>query len=867
MAGWHVPLRWAYTMRDIARRPLRWLLTLTGIVLGVASATAVFSAVEATRDGYAGMFRLVTGRATHEIAPAVGREAFAPDLDAIRSSPGVRSAAGVVQVQTALITPAGPVPLLILAVDPEHDGPFRDFSPPLPWGPTGIRLEKRFAARHGIEAFDEVTISTPNGPGKLTVTELQDAVGPMAFNGGAAGVVSLPLARELFQSPWQTSALPILLPVAVAVPMPAPAGAVGVSALSLEQALPAASAYTAVHVILEPGASPPSVPGAVTRPAGKQAGLAVDFLAAVEQLQVTLCVIAVVAGGLVIVNTVLMHLAERRRQLALLRALGATRWQVTSLVLQQSLMVGLIGTLIGVPLGVVLAALLLAINAGYLGVPLPSWPIMPHVLIMAALLGPVLSVVAAFFPARAAAARPPLDDLAGRPTPDTSARWPIYLGVLLLAGVALYIVSLLVGWLGGNLGTLLQPVAAGSFLVGSACLIPPLLPLLLAPVAWMFQYGGVEARLALRLVSRHPQRTGLTVGVLFAALTASISFGTSFDNNMADIRLWVREKVPDEWLVRATPPDPATILTMAPLPDGLDTQLAGLPSVGVVRRLRFLSLELGGSEAMLIAREAPPGQFPFAQAEGEAASAYRRGEALVGTPLARRLGLKVGDSIDLPTPDGPRSVRVAGLVKEYAVGGMALYLDYTHAQELFGFTGPQVVGLDPEPGREEELQTALSAISGKWGVMAETNEHFAENIVRMGHSIRMLMMGLVILVTAVAGVGVMNTLAANLLDQSRQFALLRALGMRRGQLYQLVLAQAVALALAGVLAGLPNGILLAWLMNITTPALLGHIVPFGVGPGYIALCVAGTFVVVLLAAWWPANRAASLDIASAVRHT
>src|SRR5262249_43191530 len=276
-------------------------------------------------------------------------------------------------------------------------------------------------------------------------------------------------------------------------------------------------------------------------------------------------------------------------------------------------------------------------------VALPSWPIMPHVLILAALLGPALSVVAAFFPARAAAARPPLDDLAGRPTPDTSARWPIYLGVLLLAGVALSIVSLLLGWMDMGWGMLLQPIAAGSFLVGSACLIPPLLPLLLAPVAWLFHYAGVEARLALRLVSRHPQRTGLTVGVLFAALTASISFGVSFDNNMADIHTWFRETIPDEWLVRAAPPDPATILSWGPLTDGLDVKLARLPDVGAVRRIRFLSADLNGGQVLLIATEVPSGEFPFALVEGgqeEALTAFRRGEAFVGTPLARRLGLK-----------------------------------------------------------------------------------------------------------------------------------------------------------------------------------------------------------------------------------
>jgi len=218
--------------------------------------------------------------------------------------------------------------------------------------------------------------------------------------------------------------------------------------------------------------------------------------------------------------------------------------------------------------------------------------------------------------------------------------------------------------------------------------------------------------------------------------------------------------------------------------------------------------------------------------------------------------VSVGDSIDLPTPGG--RVRVGALVKEYTVGGLALYLEYAEARRLFGFAAPHAVGLTPAAGREVELRLAVSDMAVRHGVAAQTNDEFGGMILRVALGARLTMAGLMLLVALVAAAGVANTLSANLIDQTRQFALLRALGMPRASLRQLVLAQALILGLAGLLAGLPAGVLLAWMMNLATPELLGHEVPFALSPWHLLACGAATFAVVALAAWGPARRAAAL---------
>src|SRR5262245_49072004 len=127
MARWPVPFPWRYTIREVRRRPLRSLLTLVGIVLGVAAVAAINLAGEATREGYAGMYGLVAGRAQLEVVTASGQGAMPASLDIIDRIPGVEQAAPVVLAPASVLTTAGPEALLVLGVDPERDPAVREY--------------------------------------------------------------------------------------------------------------------------------------------------------------------------------------------------------------------------------------------------------------------------------------------------------------------------------------------------------------------------------------------------------------------------------------------------------------------------------------------------------------------------------------------------------------------------------------------------------------------------------------------------------------------------------------------------------------------------------------------------------------------
>jgi putative ABC transport system permease protein len=834
------PFAWKYTTRELRRRPLRALLTLLGVVLGVAAATSVTLGERATHDAYPGMFNVLAGRAQLELRGPDGHAFFAPpkkiDVE------GVEAFAPHVQEPAGLATHDGPEPIMVLGIHP------LDFRPPdltrtddgareyrvhqgaAPAARQGVWLEAGFAARHGIRLDDEVTLLTARGRTPLIVRGLLEPVGPMRFNGGAIAVVPLEDAQHLF----------------------------------------AAGGVNSVSVVVRQGADVESVRRrlaeafpdlSVVRPE-ERGGLADEFLNTLNHALGSMGALAVVAGAMVILNTFLMHLGESQRQLALLRALGATRRQVTAMLLRQALLLGGLGTLLGVPLGVLLAWLLMKLFEHFMNVPMPRFTVSWTGLLLTAALGPAMTLAATFYPARRAARREPLADLRRRPMGDGPApKWPPYLGAALLAIVFAFEFAVVRGWLSGPAGARLLPLMNGCGLVGCACLVPLVQAPLLRLVGWVIgPLLGVEGRLAVRGLLRHRARTGLTVGVLFAAVAAAIGFGVTVINNTRDIHEWYDHSIAADFLVRAVRPDPAVVLTPAPIPPRLGDEIGTLPGVASSGRLRFVPLHADGTSMVLIARDFTE-PLPLIVHEGDAEALparLRQGEVVVGTALANRLRLKAGGTMTLPTREGPRQVRVAAVVKEYSGSGLALYADYEHAHRWFNFDGPHAIALRARPGEQQKLAAELDALARRESLWVQPNEDFAFTIERVVRGVRWLLGGMLALIAAVAAAGVVNTLTTNVLDQTRELGVLRALGLKRRGVVKLVLAQALALAAVTCLAGGPAGLLMAWLMNAATPGLVGHHVEFRVQPLFVGAC--------LLAAMPPAWRAARLAVIDAVRH-
>ncbi len=244
-----------------------------------------------------------------------------------------------------------------------------------------------------------------------------------------------------------------------------------------------------------------------------------------------------------------------------------------------------------------------------------------------------------------------------------------------------------------------------------------------------------------------------------------------------------------------------------------------------------------------------------------------RGEVVLGTTLSHRIGARVGDLVTLGTLfDKTHTVRVCGVVKEYTVGGMAFYLDWAQGQKMFNFKGVHTFEVEAEEGKKEQVKAALEKFCKERSLLLHSNEDIRKVVEENIESVVGFLWCLIALMFVVASLGIINTLTMNILEQTREVGVLRAIGLKRGQIRKMVLTRALAMAIICISPGTVVGVALAWIMNITTPALSGHHVDFDLHLLFIAMCSLIAIVVSFLAACIPASRAAKIDVIQALQY-
>jgi putative ABC transport system permease protein len=378
---------------------------------------------------------------------------------------------------------------------------------------------------------------------------------------------------------------------------------------------------------------------------------------------------------------------------------------------------------------------------------------------------------------------------------------------------------------------------------------------------------GLEGKLAAQQLDRQPTRTSLTVGVLFIGVLVTVSFGNALLNSISDIDSWYRHTIPSDYLIRAALPEPTTVFA-APLAPALAEEIRALPGVAVVGRVSFVLTLLGGDPVVILARDSPPGKaLPMElldiSSEEAVRAALERGAVVVGTTLAQRRHYGVGDTLTLPTRTGPREFRIAGVANEYTGGGMAVYLAWDAADRLLHLPGVHAFEVYLDAGRQgKELPEWCAAR----GLLLQSNQELWASIDRMVEGVVGFMWILIVLVFLVASLGIVNTLTMNVIEQTRELGILRALGMRRAQMRKLVLTQALFVGVISVVPGLPCGLVTAWLMNLSSPAMTGHLVAFQWRWGFVLGCAAAALAVSVLAALLPARRAARLRVIEALQY-
>jgi putative ABC transport system permease protein len=842
MMRWTSATLWKYALRQLIRRPGRTLLTLVGIVLGVAAILGVSITTRTTRSAYHDMFEAVTDRAALEVV-AEGLGAFDEAVAArLQGAAGVKAAVPVIQLSAALIGKSGPTPVLVLGADPGLDAAVRDYvlqEGRLLTAGEGAHvclLEAAFARSNGFALGQPVRLWTSAGVRQATVVGLLESRGAATFNGGAVLVMPLTAAQEIFALPGQATSVQIVV-------------ADGARPQAVKAAL--AERLPTGLVVQAPGAR------------GERAHAA---LHSIDQSLVGVSFCMLVAGAFVILNTFLMNLTERRRQLAILRALGLTRGQLTGLLLREALLLGAAGTIVGLITGYLMSHVILRAMEGVIGgVKMPDLRWTADDALIAVFFGLGMTLAATWPPARRASRRAPLEDLLAQRggEGEEPPRWSPRIGAALLA-VHLVLLVLLFQ---GRLGLSLLPPTMALGIAGSVLLIPLVMSPLLRGAAFCLAPLGFEGRLALLQLDRRRSRTGLTVGILAIAVFVGIGVGHALLASVRDARLWTEQVVASsDFYLRGTMPDSAYSIAAALLPENLEADLERLEGAQRVDKLNWILARANDQRVVVIALT---DRKAIALESGDKDDVGRRlagGEVVLGTALARTLGLAIGDRITLETRHGPQSLRVAGTANEYTIDGMALFMDWQTAARLFQIQGVHVFAVTARSGALDTLGQGLAAFAAERHLMLHSRAELRGYIDRAVARIVGLVWGMMTFVFLTASLGVANTLTMNVLEQTRPLGVLRALGLRRAQLAKVIVAQALAIGLISLAPGSAVGVAYAYLFNELAHVLLSHKVEFQLDIPLVMGCWLAAIAIPLLAAWLPARRAARLTVVEALQY-
>ena len=572
--------------------------------------------------------------------------------------------------------------------------------------------------------------------------------------------------------------------------------------------------------------------------------------------------IALFVGAFIIFNTFSIVVAQRTRELALLRALGATGRQVMASVFVESAIVGLLASIVGLGAGIGIALGLQALLSSF-GIELPSTDLQfePRTAIVAIVVGVVVTVLSAIAPARRAARIAPMEALR-----ESGPRHAPFSRRRLLAGAIVTVVgAVLLGY--GLVGGPNQPiifVGTGAALVffGVAVLSPlfaaPLARALGAPMQVIFHMPG---RLARRNASRNAKRTASTAAALMigVALVGMVSVLASSIKASSSEAL--DETLRADFILTSA----AGAGGVAPIGSEVARRVAERAEIGAVAPLRFGEFRVGGETRGALATD--PGEIEDTTSlsvEEGTISDLEDGGVFVSAQEAEDENLAVGDELAMEFPkDGVVPQRVEGVFENTdLVGNYLISLD-TYNEHYAHELDNLVLATTAGGSSTEEARSAIDSVLADFPNVAVSNQaEFKEEQAGMIDQLLALVTALLALALIIAVLGITNTLVLSVFERTRELGLLRAVGMSRRQTRSMIRWESVIIAVIGALLGLVVGIAFgsALVMSLADEGFSEVVFPGGQLVTYVLLAgVAG-----VLAALPPARRAARLNVLEAI---
>ena len=843
-------------LKGLAARKVRALLTALAIVIGVSMVSGTYILTDTMQKAFDGIFQssyaqtdaVITGKEIVKGSNTGNATVPASLLSKVRDLPEVGAAGGTIMPDDAnkseIIGADGKViggkagaPTFGLG----YDRSLPQFSPLKltegDWaqGPGQVVLDKGTADAEKLGPGDTVKVST------LGATKPYEVAGVARFGevdslGGATmAVFDLPTARALLHKEDVYDGISIQAKD-------------GVSAGELVKAVqPLVTASLEVQDAKKQAEAD-----------AKETNSAMSFI---RYFFLGFGAIALFVGSFVIFNTLSITVAQRTREFATLRTLGASRKQVMRSVVIEGLVIGFVASVLGLFAGY---GIYKGLNALFvaLGTDLPKsgTVIELRTVIVSLILGTVVTLVASVLPARRATRVPPIAAVReGAELPAT--RMAAHSSKLAL-GVVLASLAAVSAGVFADVGTLGLVVLLGGGVIGLFAGVALAAPTLVKPLARLLGWpgrrtGGVSGELASANAVRNPGRTASTAAALMIGLTLVTVVAVLGAGLRSSVEGAVGDQVKADYVL-----DPGDALTFGAAEGDALAKVDGVEAVSHVR-----------SDVALVAGEESPvtgidpgtiGRFyTFKGLDEKVVAGLGDDDAVVAKAYAEDHGVKVGSRLPLVTGSGDkRTVIVRGIYDPPDIDQMLGTVSIT--QHAFDDTFPQAKNrftfLEAGPGAERALRAAAEPFSD---ATFHTGDAFAKDYTKGFASFLNLLYVMLAFSVVVSLFGMVNTLVLSVFERTRELGMLRTIGMTRRQARRMIRHESVITALIGTALGLPLGVLLSALV---TQALSAYDVGMSIPVGMLAAFTLVAVLAGVAAAVIPARRASRLDVLEALHY-
>ncbi|GAB2613439.1 ABC transporter permease [Kribbella endophytica] len=840
------------TLRGMLAHKVRLALTVTSIALGVAFLAGTLILTDTMHLAFGQLFGKVTAgtdavvraEAAYSQSTGIGTSRGpipAGVLDQVRKADGVRTAEGSVSGYALLtdnggkaVLTSGGAPTLgySLPADPALRGDVKLLSGTAPAGPRQVAIDATSAEEHGIALGSTIKVLFRGPTQEFTV------VGTLGFGseknlGGTTGAYFDPAtAQKLLGAPDLYDAINV----------------------SAEPGVDSTTLVQRINAVLPAGAE--AVTGATVV---KESTDAVnEDLKFVGILFMVFAGIALFVGSFIIWNTFTMTITQRTREIALLRAIGATRRQVNRSLILEALLLGVVASAVGVGLGVLVAkGLDLLMGAVGFSLPSTSLQVEPRTIWVSILVGTLVTVVAALVPAYRATKVLPIEALrAAAPGAGKPSRKRIVSGGLVTALGLAGIFSTLYGDLSMKLfGPSLLAVIAGVLMMLPAATRP-----LAAAIGVPLRLRGLPGELARQNAMRNPRRTSSTAAALMVGLTLVVGMGVFASSLKASFGDVIGGSVnADLFLSTSSAQAPGFSPEVIPA-------VAAVPGVGLVAAAGWGEARFDGVDSSYSAVDpaTAAGGLNLGVTAGSV-SALGTDGVVVSQSAATAHGWKVGDVVHSEfAATGKHDLRVVGVYGTKGWIGDDFIISIAAQTAAAGqqLTTSGLIKLAPGAERATVQSAIAAALADHPDAKVLDRKGFEKEASGFIDSLLTFVTVMLLLAVVIALLGIVNTLVLSVHERTRELGLLRAVGMTRAQVRAMVRWEAVVISLIGALAGAALGIGLGLALS---QALADEGIKSIAIPGLqVTVSVLLAAVAGVLAAVGPARSAAKVDVLKAV---